>query len=238
MHLDSQPASNTRPFLPTQPMPAAARAGSGPAEVGMGVGVGMAVPKASFTSSMQADLRKLADMPRHCSALAVVAASVRHSHPMSLQVQIDDAVTRLTVFPRERQFLCDWDLCALPRAQMARLRLVQVEARPPLYAAPAAPGLAGSGPLGSMLWQLAKHGPTDELLPEIAGPAVYRLSPALHLTDLPLDPELAAVLQQMRQRPHTVDELAAKPGFSRARVCRMLNAVYLQAGLIVTRSLP
>lgn len=232
MPLDSQPASDTRTFLPTQPMPMAARAGGGPAALGM------AVPKASFTTSMQADLRKLADMPRHCSALAVVAASVRHSHPMSLQVQIDDAVTRLTVFPRERQFLCDWDLCALPRVQMARLRLVQVEARPPLYAAPTAPGLAGLGPLGSMLWQLAKHGPTDELLPEIAGPAVYRLSPALHLTDLPLDPELAAVLQQMRRRPHTVDELAAKPGFSRARVCRMLNAVYLQAGLIVTRSLP
>lgn len=232
MHLDTLPAGDTQPFLPTRPLSAGDRA------VDSLAGWGVTPPKASFTTSMQADLRKLAGTPRHCSALAVVAASVRHSHPMSMQVQIDDAVSLLSVFPRERQFLCEWDLCKLPRAKMAQLRLVQVEAKPPLYSALTAQGLADLGPLGTMLWQLAKHGPTDELLPEIAGPAVYRLSPSLHLADLPPDPELAVVLQQMRRRPHTVEDLAANPGFSRARVCRMLNAVYLQAGLIVTRSLP
>lgn len=229
MYLDTIPAGDTRPFPPTRPMASQAQAVDGLADWGM------TPPKASFTTSMQADLRKLADSPRHCSALAVVAASVRHSHPMVMKVQIGHHVTALAVFPRDGQYQCEFDLCMLPREQLAGLRLVQVESRAPLYSDSVRLGL---GPLGPMLWQLAKYGPTDELLPEIAGPAVYRLAPSLQLADLPLDPELTAVLQQLRRRPCLVDELAACPGFSRARVCRLLNAIYLQAGLIVTRSLP
>lgn len=232
MHLDTNPTGETRPFPPTRPMQAGALA------VDSLAGWGVTPTKAAFTTSMQADLRKLANSPRHCSALAVVAASVRHSHPMAMKVQVADHEATLAVFPRDRQYRCELDLCQLPREQLAQLRLVLVMSSTPLYPTSMGAGRLGMGPLGPMLWQLAKYGPTDELLPEIAGPAVYRLAPSLHLADLPVDPELIAVLQQMRRRPCTVEELAARPGFSRARVCRLLNAIYLQAGLIVTRSLP
>jgi hypothetical protein len=184
-------------------------------------------------------LHKLAATPRHCSALAVVAASLRHAHPMAMQVQVVERVTTLAIFPRDGLFQCELDLCALPQQEMAQLRLIQVESAAPLIPTDAARARrSGLGPLGPMLWQLAKYGPTDTLLPEIAGPANYRLAPSLHLGALPIDPQLTSVLQQLRRRPCSVEELAASPGFSRARVCRLLNAIYLQAGLIVTRSLP
>lgn len=232
MQFNTLPAREAEPFAVTRPMPSQARVLESLTDWGP-------VPKkATFTTSMQAELRKLADSPRHCSALAVMAASLRHLHPMAMQLLVADHPATLAVFPRHRQFRCDLDLCMLPNAQLARLRLVQVESTAPLYPEPALAGGADMGPLGSLLWQLAMHGPTDELLPEIAGPAVYRLAPSAQVADLTQDAELIAVLRQMRRRPCQVDELAAFPGFSRARVSRLFNAIYLQAGLIVTRSLP
>lgn len=232
MSMNAVAGVETQPFPSTQPMR------SGNSAVASLLDWGEPPRKASFTSSMQAELRKLADSPQHCSALAVVAASVRHSHPMAMKVQVLERSTTLAVFPKLRQFRCEVDLCALSQAEMARLVLVKVEAVPPLEPSAGAVGRLGLGSLSLLLWQMAKHGATEELLPEIAGPAVYRVSPGLQIAALPPDPEMVAVLQLMRRRPFTLEELASCPGFSRARACRLLNAVYLQAGLIVSRSLP
>jgi hypothetical protein len=157
---------------------------------------------------------------------------------MALKVRVMSRGVSLAVFPRQRLFQCEVDLCALPPADMACLELVKVETLPPVE--PTAPivGRQGIGPLSLLLWLMAKHGATEDLLPEIAGPAVYRVSPGLQIEALPPDPEVLEVLRAMRRRPCTLDELAQTPGFSRARACRLLNAVYLQAGLIVSRSLP
>lgn len=232
MSMTAVPGADTQPFPPTQPM---RNGGSASANL---LDWEEKPRRASFTTSMQADLRKLADSPQYCSALAVVAASVRHSHPMALRVRVLDHVTTLSVFPRLRQFRCEVDLCGLPPPDMAGLELVKVEPVPPLEPADTALGRQGLGPLSLLLWQMAKHGATEDLLPEIAGPAVYRVSPGLQIAALPPDPEVITVLHAMRRRPYMLDELAQSPGFSRARACRLLNAVYLQAGLIVSRSLP
>jgi hypothetical protein len=234
----ASPAAETQPFPPTQPIRTGAAVPRGAGDPD-GLADWREQPrKTAFTTSMRADLRKLADAPQHCNALAVVAASVRHSHPMAMKLQVRDRVTTLAVFPRLRQFRCEVDLCTLAPAQMAQLRLVQVEQVPPLEPSLGPAGRLGLGPLSPMLWHLAKYGPTEALLPEIAGPAVYRVSPSLQLASLPPDPEVMAVLKQMRRRPLLLEDLAQSPGFSRARACRLLNAVYLQAGLIVSRSLP
>lgn len=224
--------ADTQPFPATQPMQVASSAPMGLTDWGD------RPRRASFTTSMQADLRKLAKSPQYCSALAVVAASVRHSHPMSLRVRVLERVTLLSVYPRLRQFHCEVDLCGLAPADMAGLDLVKVEPVPPVEPADGVLGRQGLGPLSLLLWHMAKHGATEDLLPEIAGPAVYRVSPGLQIAALPPDPEVIDLLQQMRRRPYMLEELAQLPGFTRARACRLLNAVYLQAGLIVSRSLP
>lgn len=223
-------AAETQPFPPTQPMQ--------PDRTPMLPGRPEPSRRFNFTTSMQADLRRLADSPQDCTALAVVAASVRHSHPMSLRIRVLDRVATLSVFPRLRQFRCEVDLCSLSHADMAALELVKVDAVPPQEPIATVLGRQGLGPLSLLLWQMAKYGAIDELLPEIAGPAVYRLSPGLQVSALPPDPDVLAVLQLMRRRPYMLEELARCPGFTRARACRLLNAVYLQAGLIVSRSLP
>ena len=53
----------------------------------------------------------------------------------SQQGQIDDAVTRLTVFPRERQFLCDW-----PQARQARGCGCGIQRRPGFHLHQPQPG--------------------------------------------------------------------------------------------------
>ena len=60
----------------------------------------------------------------------------------------------------------------------------------------------------------------------------------LHLSGLPMHSGLPPVLQKMRNDPCTVPELAHGSTLGPTQVKRLLNALYLQSGLIVTRSLP
>jgi hypothetical protein len=92
--------------------------------------------------------------------------------------------------------------------------------------------------LATLLWQLALHGPRDELLPEIAGPARYRLAPGVPLRSLPMDAWILPMLQRLRGEASTLDDLAPRTALGRARARRMLNAIYLQGRLMITRSLP
>ena len=42
----------------------------------------------------------------------------------------------------------------------------------------------------------------------------------------------------MRRKSLTLDDIAFEPGMGIERACRLLNAVYLQAGLITLRASP
>jgi hypothetical protein len=87
-----------------------------------------------------------------------------------------------------------------------------------------------------MLWRLAMSGARAELLPEIDGRACYRVSPILIIASLPATPHEAQVLMSMRRHAMTLDDIAGHAGMTSELACRLLNAVYLQAGLMTLRS--
>ena len=111
--------------------------------------------------------------------------------------------------------------------------------RPPGDSEAALVGAAESHfPLGQLLWELALRGARDRLLPEIAGTAAYRLSPGLDFAALHLGGSLLAAVERLARQPTTLREMSDWPGFDRERAARLLNALYLQSGLIVSRAHP
>jgi hypothetical protein len=82
------------------------------------------------------------------------------------------------------------------------------------------------------------HGSREELLPEIAGAAAYRMAPGVNLGDLQLSGTLDAAVRRLQRQTTNLREMAEWPGFDRPRAMRLLNALYLQAGLIVSRTHP
>ena len=93
-------------------------------------------------------------------------------------------------------------------------------------------------PLGRLLWELSLRGSRDELLPEIAGQAAYRITPTLDLSGLDLSGSLASACEKLKRHTTSLREIAEWPGFDRPRAMRMLNGLYLQAGLMVSRTHP
>ena len=93
-------------------------------------------------------------------------------------------------------------------------------------------------PLGPLLWELALRGAREELLPEIAGNAAYRIAPGVDLHGLNLTGSLATAVVRLQRATTNLREISDWPGFDRARATRLLNALYLQAGLMVTRTHP
>jgi hypothetical protein len=55
---------------------------------------------------------------------------------------------------------------------------------------------------------------------------------------LPTSGSLRLAVQQLRRQVASQREIASWPGMNRDRTTRLLNALYLQAGLIVSRSHP
>jgi hypothetical protein len=192
----------------------------------------------SLSSTLLSDLGRFIDHPGGADLLAVVAAAVRHVRPLGLELTHRGDPVYLSVFPREGLFQCVDDLMHWPAAELRKLRLLHVEPEAELGESPpspaAAPGL-GMGALGPLLWRLALQGALSDLLPEIAGPARYRLAPCAALSGLPLDPALHPVIAHMRARPASLAELTELSRCSRPQVRRLLNAIYLQSGLMITR---
>jgi hypothetical protein len=202
------------------------------------------LPPSTFTStlspSLLSDLKRFADEPGGTELLPVLAASVRHARPLALHLQQGRGVVRLSVFPREQLFHCPVSLVALSHAELVRLRLVHVE--PESLLAPFAPD--GShcsalefGALAPLLWRLSLHGARAELLPEIAGTVRYRLAPGAAMRGLPIDKCDMPLLQRLHSTPSTLEELCGWAVLEPVRVRRLLNALYLQSGLIITRAL-
>ncbi|MEQ1685441.1 MAG: hypothetical protein ABL916_17495 [Burkholderiaceae bacterium] len=195
----------------------------------------------TLSPSLLSDLRRFVDDPGLTDMLAVVAACVRHARPLALHVGNGNNISVLSVFPREQLFQCYLELQALSTEQFACLRLLHVEPEYPLLAGEINPESMRSGrlePLGPFLWRLAMHGANSELLPEISGPTHYRLSMGVRLDRLPIDPRALPLLQTLRRRPVSLDELVKSTDLGGAWVRRLLNALYLQSGLMLTRSIP
>ena len=195
----------------------------------------------SLSPSLLADLQRFEHDNGGAEVLEVLAACLRHSNDLALHLDRDGHVLPITVFPRQHLFHTPLPLDQLYATRFDSVRLLQVERamlQPPAdppdeLSAPA----AMCHPLGPLLWHLALHGPRYELLPELAGPAVYRIAPDLTLP-VPVTGALGAAATRLRQEPMSLRALSAWPGFDAERAARLLNALYLQAGLIVSRTHP
>ena len=165
--------------------------------------------------------------------LEVVAAALRHNRALLLHLQIEFRAIPLTLLPASRQMDCLLPLPQLLALRLSELRVLRVEpARSPN--AEALP----LQPLGPLMWELALRGGRSELLPEIGGTAAYRVNPGADLKTLDMSGTLANAVQRLRQIPTPLRELETWPGFDRDRATRLLNGLYLQAALIVSRSTP
>jgi hypothetical protein len=169
--------------------------------------------------------------------LEVLAAALRHGRALQLYLELNYRVIPLTVWPAEREFNSPLDLGQLLELRLPDLRVLRVE-RAATGAAPAEPEAQQRQALGPLIWELALRGSRETLLPEIAGRAAYRVTPATHLQTPHLDGTLAGAVERLGQEVASLNEIAGWPGFDRERAIRLLNGLYLQSALIVTRTHP
>lgn len=197
---------------------------------------------ASLSASLTQDLMRFQSRGRAADLLEVLAAGIRHGRNLTAHLQCGDKVLPLTVFPRERVAHCVVDLQALVEERRELLAVLQVE--PAVLRPPGDPEHCLVGevqqyrPLSRLLWTVAVHGSRSDLLTEITGAAVYRVSPAFDLGMLRSEGPFRAAVYRLRREVASQREIASWPGMNRERATRLLNAVYLQAGLIVSRSHP
>ncbi|MDE2147025.1 MAG: hypothetical protein KGJ24_10105 [Burkholderiales bacterium] len=176
--------------------------------------------------------------------LDALAAALRHRRALRLHLQLAYQVIPLTVRPAEGELDSPLPLPRWLDLPLPELRLLRVEPAPPRPAP--APTTAGpavyAGPLAPLLWELALRGARGRLLREIDGVAAYRVAPGadLRAVDLAglLSGTLADAVQALRRQARPLREIAAWPGFDRDRAVRLLNALYLQAALMISRAHP
>lgn len=197
---------------------------------------------AGLSPSLLADLSRFEHMGQASEVLEVLAACVRHAQHVVVHLQMGDSVVPLTVFAVNRLVHCPISIDALLLQRPTELRVLHVE---PAVLRP--PGddemrLVGEGQhyhsLRPLLWELALRGARNTLLPEIAGPVAYRAAPGLDLQGLRVAGALPAAIQRLQGERYTLREIADWPGFDTERASRLLNALYLQSGLIVSRTRP
>jgi hypothetical protein len=194
-------------------------------------------------ASLTQDLMRFEHEGRAADLIEVLAAGVRHARSITVHLHYGDKVLPLTLFPKERLAHCPIDPQVLVE-QRADDPLTVLQVEPAVLRPPGDPDTALVGeeemyyPLSPLLWALAMHGARAELLPEIAGTAVYRVSPAFDRTMVgPAEPLRSAVMQLGREVA-SLRQIESWPGMTHELAMRLLNAVYLQVGLIVSRSHP
>lgn len=173
--------------------------------------------------------------------LEVMAAALRHGRSLGMVLEHDARQLLLTVFPRQKLAHCSLTLDGWKRIPLARLHVERVE--PARREPPASETKLTSHhfALEPMLWDLALNGSRSDLLPEIEGSVGYRISPAADLSALrqsDMGATLAAAVSRLRRETSTLVDIESWPGFSRERAQRLLNGLYLNAALMVSRTHP
>jgi len=220
------------PFSPTDAFGPAGDADTALASTSFGSTLG---------SSLLSDLNRFVAAPGTVELLPVMAASVRHCRALALLIQHGRALVRLSVFPRSQSFSCVVDLCSLSVSELSKLVLVHVdpEADSDLEVGTRARvDGAQVSRLAPLLWNLAEHGPRADLLPEISGAARYRLAAGFSPRELPVGDTTLPILRHLRGKAMSLKELTRWSGGGPERVCRLLNGLYLQSGLIISRATP
>lgn len=206
-----------------------------------GTGAAAPVGPASLSPSLLADLQRFEHSPNGTEVVEVLAACLRHAQSVVVHCQTEGYVVPITVFPRQRLYHCPAEPEVYLMQRLAYLKVLRIE--PAVLRPPGDPESALVAPaehyhpIAPLLWAMAIDGARHELLPEIAGTACYRTAPGLDLQALPLNKLQRAVIRHMRLQPVSLRELAELLGSCDGAV-RLLNALYLQSGLIISRALP
>jgi hypothetical protein len=196
----------------------------------------------SLPPSLLQDLIRFERGGSQSEVLEVLAASVRHASELTLHLQWQDRVVPLTVFPGHKLAYLPLPMEDFLGERLSELKVMQVE---PAIRRP--PGDSESALIGephlyasmtALLWSMAMRGARDTLLPEIAGIAAYRIAPGADLRGLDLPGALSVAVERLQRDSFPLRAIADWPGMDRARASRLLNALYLLAGLIVSRTHP
>lgn len=196
----------------------------------------------SLTPSLMADLQRFGGEASGgaLDMLAMLAAAVRHGRALRATVQVEQHAVPITLFPTQRVAHSPVAMVSLLAGRLQDWRLVQVA--PAQMPAPGAAELQGLGhgytPLPLLLWAVSQRGARESLLPEIAGTAAYRVTPSADLRLLELTGTVLAAVERLRRSTTNVREIASWPGFDKGRAQRLLNGLYLQAALLVSRTHP
>ena len=195
-----------------------------------------------LSESLMQDLMRFEQAGQHGELLEVLAACVRHTQTLAIHLQHGDRVLTLTVFPLHRLVHCPLPMAEVLEGRLSQLQVLQVDRallKPPGDAdAEMVAARELYHPLAPVLWAMALHGPREELLPEISGQAAYRVAPGVDLSGLAMPAISASCISRLRRQTCNLREICAMPGMDRPRATRLLNGLYLQAGLIVSRTHP
>jgi hypothetical protein len=193
-------------------------------------------------TTLMADLQRLEASPAGNDVLEVIAACIRNREAALLYLAHGAYVWPVTLFPKQNLYHSPVDVSDIAaETSLSRLKLISAE--PPGVMPPGhtrherVAAIDKYRPIASLLWAVALNGPREHVLGEIGGKAAYRLTG--RIDELPgalgaLQP--AAV--RLRQESASLRDIAAWPGMSPQRASRLLNALYLTGGLMITRSHP
>ncbi len=237
---------STLPMDAPDSRPPAAKAVARPAVTADVAGRVLAAPAhtalSSLSPSLMQDLLRFDDDNPQRELLEVLAAGVRHTQPLAINVAWERQALTLSVFPTHRLVHCPVALDDFLAGNLETLRVRQVQ--PATLRPPGSAELARIGnpllyaPLGQLLWAVALRGSRDALLPELAGQAAYRVAPGISLGGLDVPDAMAACINRLRRQTSNLREIADWQGIGVQRAMRLLNALYLQSGLIVSRTHP
>jgi hypothetical protein len=196
----------------------------------------------ALSTTLLGDLRDLERRHAQRDVLEVLAACVRHREPALLYLSHEEVVWPVTVFPRQMLYHAPRDLAEASAEGLASLALMSVE--PPGVKAPGHWMYEQAGldacyrPMVPLLWSMALKGPRQDLLDEIAGPAVYRLMHGRLPDSVTAPGALGSAAERLRRESVPLRTIAGWPGMSHERASRLLNALYLASELMITRSHP
>jgi len=196
--------------------------------------------KTVLSTTLSAELSQLERARMEGDVLEVLAACIRQRESALLLLQHRGYVWPVTVFPYRELYHMRRSIVESLREGNADLQVLAVEP----------PGLRPPGhemherideksayhPLRELLWVMAMHSPRAHLLADIAGRAAYRLSAEYVPEAQALAGALGPTLRRLRSEIAPLVEISRWPGMDRERAARLLNAVYLQGGLMVLRT--
>ena len=233
-------------FLPTQPMreaepppapSARRRLGAAPAPQDA-----MHTSLSALSPSLLQDLQRFDPSSPQRELLEVLAACLRHTQALAVALDGPRGPLTLTLFPLDSMMHCALSIDELLDSDLALQHVVDV--RPASLQPPAnallkrLEGQRGYVPLRPLLWVTALYGARDSLLPELSGQAAYRVAPSFNLAGLDVPGPMSRCIVQLRRQTCNLSEISRWQNIGSAAAMRLLNALYLQAGLIVSRTHP